>query len=219
MCGVVRSARRLPAGQEPLRLVVPFARTAGRRLISAASMVGAVGQSFSRGPATKVKIGVARIPDRPFADPIGECEDRRARHVFQFDVPLRRLDMPRRWRRCDHPRRSGLLHARPARRAGSRDACRAILDRRWAPGQTKTVCLTDNGIACYAPQMRGNLAGAETVMPQRPKLLDPFAAPLHDIVSLQWGPIDTVPDRMPARCSRQGRKTYHDVADISKTQG
>ncbi len=66
--------------------VVPvFTGTTRRRLVGAPGVVGAIGQTFRRCAAAEVKIRIARIANRPFADAIGQRQDGRAGNVFNLN--------------------------------------------------------------------------------------------------------------------------------------
>jgi len=156
---------RLTAGEKTLRLVIAVTRTASRRLVRSTRMVSAVGKSIRGSTAAKVKIWVTRIADRPFAYAIGQRQNCRAGHIFQFHVAFRHFDMTlRRGSNCYALRRS-LLDTRPARRSRPSDACRAVLDRRRTTGQAKAMRLTDYRVSSYSTKVRGNLACAKPVMP------------------------------------------------------
>jgi hypothetical protein len=101
-----------------------------------------------------MEIRMPRIADRPFADAVGERQNRRAGHIFQLDR-LGRFDMARvMHRRSGNGAWSmGVLNPRPPRRARPGNTDGAILDRRRPPGQAETVRLTNNSIARYTPQM------------------------------------------------------------------
>jgi len=147
------------------RVVIPLATAAGRRLVGPARMFGAIRQALGGSLPAKMEIGMARIADGPFADPIGEREDGGAWSVLDLDRLRHRFDPPRRLRRRRDDARSRSLDARAPDWPLADDSGRPILDRRRSPHQSEPVRLTDDRIARNPPEAHGDLAGAETLLP------------------------------------------------------
>ncbi len=110
-------------GELTLRAILALASAPGRRLVSTPGMLAAIRQTLGRGTPAKMKIGMTRIADRPFADAVGERENSCPGHIFKLN--RRRFDMAM----LMNHRRSGngadhrnMLDARTARRARTGDA-------------------------------------------------------------------------------------------------